>query len=203
MFTINIYLKLGIIVFGIVGGTIMSLTLGFWYGFWFILIGLIMLASYIFLGTVQSAAQLIEAQDFVGAEKRINMTFKPNWLYATNKAYYYILQGSVSFQKKDNETGEMYFKKAYNIKLPSDNERGMVLLQLANLSASKNKWNEAILYHRELKELKVSEAQLKEQIVQFDKVMKNRGQMKHMSRGKNQGMYMQQGKSKRRRPKMR
>ena len=152
------------------------------------------------MGTVQSAAQLVEAQDFDGAEKRINMTLKPEWLYATNRAYYYILKGSVAFQKKDNANGEIYFKKAQEIDLPSDNERAMVQLQLANLSASKGKWGEAKLYHKELKSLKVTEPQLKAQIEQFNQVMNQRGQMKHMQGGQG-GMV--QGKSKRRRPKMR
>ena len=201
MFTINIYLKLALIAFGIVGGTLMSVFIGFWYGFPFILIGIAMLASYIFLGTVQSAAQLVEAQDFEGAEKRIGMTFKPEWLYSTNRAYFYILSGSVAFQKKDNENGERFFKKAQEIDLPSDNERAMIQLQLANLSASKGKWGEAKLYHKELKALKVTEPQLKAQIEQFNQVMNQRGQMKHMQGGQ-RGM-MAQGKSKRRRPKMR
>ena len=199
MFTINIYLKLALIAFGLIGGVLMSVFLGFWYGFPFILIGLVMLASYIFLGTVQSSAQLVEAQDFDGAEKRINMTFKPEWLYATNRAYYYILKGSVAFQKKDNVNGEIYFKKAQEIDLPSDNERAMIQLQLANLSASKGKWGEAKLYHKALKGLKVTEPQLKDQIDQFDQVMKQRGQQKHMQGGG----AMTGGKSKRRRPKMR
>ncbi len=202
MFTINIYLKFALIAFGLIGGTLMSIFIGFWYGFPFILVGLGMLASYIFLGTVQSSAQLVEAQDFDGAEKRINLTFKPEWLYSTNRAYYYILKGSVAFQKKDTVNGEIYFKKAQEIDLPSDNERAMIQLQLANLAATKGKWGEAKLYHRELKSLKVTEPQLKAQIEQFNQVMNQRGQMKHMQGGQGGGM-MASGKSKRRRPKMR
>jgi len=202
MFTINIYLKFALIALGLIGGPLMSYFLGFWYGFPFILVGLGMLASYIFLGTVQSTAQLVEAQDFDAATQRLNLTWKPEWLYATNRAYYYIMKGSIAFQQKDNVNGEMYFKKAQEIDLPSDNERAMIQLQLANVSASKKKWSEAKLYHKELKKLKVTEPQLKGQIEQFNQFMKQQGQMKHMRGGQGGGMMMG-GKSKRRRPKMR
>lgn len=189
---------------GLIGGPILWATWGWGYGLPLVLIGIAMAASYILLGTVQSAAKLVEAQNFDAAEKRINLTANPGWLYATNRAYYYIMKGSIAFQRKDNEAGEAYFKKAQNIDLPSDNERAMIHLQLANVAASKGRWNEAKRIHRELKDLKVTEPQLKGQIDQFDKAMKNQGQMKHMQRGgKNRGVMMAQGKSKRRRPKMR
>lgn len=194
-------MKFALIALGLIGGPLMSYFLGFWYGFPFILVGIGMLASYIFLGTVQSTAQLVQDQDFDAAEARLNLTWKPEWLYATNRAYYYIMKGSVAFQRKDNANGEMYFKKAQEIDLPSDNERAMIQLQLANVAASKGKWGEAKLYHRELKGLKITESQLKAQVDQFSQVMAQRGQMKHMQGGK--GGSMVSGKSKRRRPKMR
>ena len=69
MFTINIYLKFALIALGLIGGIIMSATMGFWYGFPFILIGLGLLISYFLLGTVASAGQLLQTQDFNAAEK--------------------------------------------------------------------------------------------------------------------------------------
>lgn len=200
MFTINIYLKFALIALFLGGGIVLAFTISFWYAFPLILIGLGFLASYLLLGTVQSAAQLMQEGDFDGCEQRLNLTFRPNWLYVTNRAFFYLIKGSIAMNNKDNDKAEYWFNEAKDIELPSDNERAMVLLQLANINAMKNKWQAAKVQFRELKKLKVSEPQLKEQIAQFDQVMKQQGQMKNM-RQSGQRMHMPGGK--RRRPRMR
>ena len=86
MFTINYKIKFAAIILGIVGGLALIFTTGFWYGFPFLLIGIGFLVSYILLGTVQSAAVLLEKTRFVEAEERLKWTFKPDWLYVTNRA---------------------------------------------------------------------------------------------------------------------
>ena len=169
MFTINIYLKFALIGVFLLGGTVLAIAYSFWYALPLILIGLILLASYIFLGTVQSAAMKVQTGDFVASEKRLNMTFKPNWLYKTNRSYYYLLKGTFAGQRNDFEEAEKWFNISKQIGLPSDNERAMVQLQLANMSASKGKWNQAKILFREIKKYKISEPQLKEQIKQFEK----------------------------------
>lgn len=198
MFTINIYLKLALIVLCLIAGPVMMSVWGFWYGFPFLLIGLGLLASYIFLGTVQSAAQLIEKMDFEGAEKRLKLTPFPKLLYVTNRAFYYILNGSIALNLKKNDEAEEWFNLAKDLKLPSDSERGLVLMQLASINANKGKWNQAKVYYQEVKKLKITEPQLKEQIKQFDTAFRQRGQAKHLRTG---GAVRSGGK--RRRPKMR
>lgn len=200
MFTINIYLKFALIALFLGGGIVLAFTISFWYAFPLILIGLGFLASYLLLGTVQSAAQLMQEGDFEGCEQRLNLTFRPNWLYVTNRAFFYLIKGSIAMNNKDNDKAEYWFNEAKDIELPSDNERAMVLLQLANINAMKNKWQAAKVQFRELKKLKVSEPQLKEQIAQFDQVMKQQGQMKNMRQS---GQRMQMPGGKRRRPRMR
>lgn len=179
MFTINIYLKLGLIALCIIGGTIMAFTLGFWYAFPFLLIGIILLVSYFLLGTVQSAAMLVQGMQFEAAEKRLGLTIKPNWLYKTNHAFYYLLKGSMAMNLKNYEDAEKWLTKAQEIELPTDNEKAMVSLQLANIHATKGKWNNAKMHFAKIKKLKVTEPQLKEQIKQFEKAITNRGQLKH------------------------
>jgi hypothetical protein len=206
MFVINIYLRFALIALGIIGGTIMSITLGFWYGFPFILAGVILLIGYFVLGTVGSAGQLVQAQDFAGAEKRLKLTYFPKLLYVTNRAMYYIMQGSIATQQKDNNKAEALFNKALALNLPSDNEKAMVYLQLANINASKQKWALAKKQMQTLKKLKVTQKELKDQIALFDKAMSQSGQMKAQQRmvgGTRGGRINQGGSRKRRRPKMR
>lgn len=204
MFSINIYLKFALIALLLVGGTLLAIFQGFWYAFPFILIGLGLLASYFLLGTIQSSAQLLQLEQFEKAEKRLNLTMKPDWLYKTNRAMFHILKGGLAMQKQDHNAAEVHFKTAESIDLPTDDEKAMVQLQLASINAQKNKWQAAKLYYMNLKKLKVTQPQIKAQIAQFDLAFKNRGQMKHaQGSGRGQKMTQPGGKSKRRRPRMR
>ncbi|MCB0556787.1 MAG: hypothetical protein KDD02_24795 [Phaeodactylibacter sp.] len=200
MFTINIYLKLALVAVGLIGGIALWVTMGVWYGIWFVLMGIIMLAAYILLGTVQSAALLMQTGDFDACEKRLNLTLSPKLLYATNRAYYYMIKGSIALARKDVEEGEMWLKKAEEVEVPTDNERAMLQLQLANIAASKNKWKQAELYFRNAKQCKITDPNVKEQFKQFEKAFSNRGQMKQAQMGGQRGMTPG---GKRRRPKMR
>jgi tetratricopeptide (TPR) repeat protein len=203
MFTINIYVKFALIAFFLGGGIILSLIYGFGYSWILIIIGLIFLLSYVLLGTIQSASEMLQKMDFDGAEKRLDLTLKPGWLYVTNRAFYYILKGSLAANRKDNNDAEAYFQKALTLKLPTDNEKAMILLQMAGIQANKNNWTGAKNYFYQCKNLKVTEPTLKDQLKQFEVAINNRGQAKLA-----QSMGMKAGQSgmmggKRRRPKMR
>ncbi|MEO1261496.1 MAG: hypothetical protein AAFZ15_22015 [Bacteroidota bacterium] len=205
MFTINIYLRFALIALCLVGGTIMAIFIGFWYSFPFLLAGVGLLVGYFLLGTVQSAAQFMQQTDYLAAEERLNLTWKPNWLYVSNRAYYYIMKGTIAQGLGRKEEAEGYLKKAQTLNLPTDNEKAAVQLQLAGVAAQKEKWNQVKLYMKEIKGLNITEPTLKDQIKQFEKAIKDRGQLKaarrmgQMPRG---GMPMKPG-GKRRRPKMR
>jgi hypothetical protein len=203
MFIINIYLKFALIAVFLIGGFVMSFFLGFGYTWIMILIGLLFLISYLLLGTVQSASEFLQKMDFEGAERRLDLTFFPNLLYVTNRAFYFILKGSLAANKKDNATAEKYFNNALALKLPSDNEKAMILLQMAGIQANKNNWNGAKNYFYQAKGLKITEQALKDQFKQFETAIANRGQMKvAQSMGMKSGQMVSPG-GKRRRPKMR
>ncbi len=204
MFSINIYIRFALIGVLIIGGIILAITISFWYAFPLLLTGVILALGYVFLGTVQSAAMLLQSADFNKAEERLNLTLNPNWLYSTNRAYYYMLKGSIAMSRKDTAASERYLKMAQEINIPTDNEKAMLELQLANISASKGKWKQAQIHYRKIKDLKITESTLKEQIKEFEKAMQNRGQLKAATRmGKQGAGMMRQGSGKRRRPKMR
>jgi tetratricopeptide (TPR) repeat protein len=135
---------------------------------------------------------------FVEAEERLKWTLNPNWLYVTNRAFYYIMKGSIAANLNRPDEAEGYFERAKDLKLPSDNERALVYLQLANIKANQGKWPQAKAYFHQIKKFNVSEGALKEQIKQFEKAINQSGNMVHMRTGQ----AMQPG-GKRRRPKMR
>lgn len=204
MFVIPPYIRLALIAVGIIGGIALWATFGFWYGFFFILAGLILLLGLIFLGTVGPAAQALQDADFDKAEQYLNLTPNPNWLYSTNKAYYYMLKGSIAIGRKDMTEGERYLKMAEAVEVPTDNERAMLQIQLAQIALSKGRVKEARIHFKKAKECKISEGPLKDQFRQLELAMNQSGQMKAAMRMGKQGHGMMGGgKSKRRRPKRR
>ncbi len=179
MFTINIYVRFALIGLFLGGGVLLTIFQGFWYAFPLLLIGIALLAGYILFGTVQSTAQLVQDQEFEAAEKRLGLTLKPEWLLKTNRAFFYMIKGTLAMNRKDHTAAEEWLTKAQSIELPSDNEKAMVLLQLANINVSKNKWTKAKAIFQEMKKLKVTEPVMKDQIKMFEKALSQRGQMKH------------------------
>lgn len=201
MFTINIYLKLALIVLFLAGGFILIFTTGFWYAFPLILVGIGLLVSYILLGTVQSAAAFMQASDFDACEKRLSLTLLPNWLYITNRAYYFLIKGSIALQRNQSEEAEAWLNKAQSLKLPSDNERAMILIQMINIHLMKNRITQANNAYRELKKLNIALDVFKDQIKMLDDVMKQQGRMK-MAGQMDQRMMFRPG-GKRKMPRMR
>jgi len=203
MFTIHPYLKFALIALFLIGGTVMMLTLPWGYGLPLVLIGLVLLASYILLGTIQHTAKVMQNnQNYLEAEKWLNLTWKPQWLYVTNRAYFYMMKGTIAQGLGRTDEAETWLTKAQTINLPSDNEKAAVQLQLASIAIQRQKINIAKNYLKTIKELTVTEPTLKDQIKQFDKALAQQGQMKMA----NQMGMMQKGgmplnpRSKRRRP---
>jgi tetratricopeptide (TPR) repeat protein len=178
MFSINIYLRFALIALFLIGGTIAAFAWGFWWAFPFLLTGIILVVGYFLLGTVQSAAMMLQTGDFMAADQRLNLTYFPQWLYVANRGYFYLLKGTIFSQQKDYETAEKNYLTAQKIGLPSDNEKAMVLLALTNFRLMKNNWPAAENFYRQLKALKVTEPMIKSQIKEFDEAMKQKGQVK-------------------------
>ena len=175
MFTINIYLRFALIALFLGGGIALAFAYGFWYASLPILVGLILLVGYIAFGTVISAGQIAQTQDFAGAEKRLELTLKPEWLYSTNRAMYYMMRSSFEVQKNNNAKAEEYLDKASAIKLNTDNEKGMIEFQLAGIAAKKGNFNKVKIHLKNLKALNITEPALKEQVVEFEKMLKQYG----------------------------
>lgn len=203
MFTIHPYLKFALIALFIIGGSVMMATLPWGYGLPILIIGIILLVSYILLGTIQHTAKVMQAdQDYLAAEKWLNLTLKPEWLYVTNRAYYYMMKGTIAQGLGRTDDAEAWLSKAQTLKLPTDNEKAAVQLQLAGIAIQRKKLNIAKNYMRNIKDLNVTEPTLRDQIKQFDKAMNQQGQMKMAQQS---GMIQKGGvplnpRSKRRRP---
>lgn len=204
MYTINIYLRLAITAVLLIGGVVLAVVFGFWYAFPLFLGALFFILGYVLLGTVQSAAMILQSGDMAAAEKRLNLTLSPRLLYVTNRAYYFLLKGSIAMANKDTEEGEVWLRKAQELKLPTDNEKAMIELQLASVQVNKSRFKQAEVHMRTLRQLKVTEPMIKEQIAQLEKVLAQQGQIKAATRmGVRPGQVPLKPGGKRRRPPIR
>ncbi len=203
MFIINPYVRFALIAVGIIGGIALWAAFGFWYGFFFLLTGIILLIGYIILGPIAPAGKALQTGDFDKADRLLDLTINPKWLYVSNRAYYYLLKGSIALSRKDLSRGEELLKIAESIDLPSDNERGMIQIQLGHIAASKERWNQAQNHLRKAQGLKITQQEFKDQLKQLEMAIAQRGQVKAAMRMGRQGMQMMQPGGKRRRPKLR
>jgi hypothetical protein len=193
MFSINIYLRFGLIAACLLGGFILAAKFGFWYSFPFFLIGIVLIVGYILLGTIQSSALKMQGGDMDAANKNLDLTFFPQWLYKPYRGTFYLIKGSIAAQQQDDEKAEQYFVTAQGMGLPSDNEKAMIILALANFRAKKGNWAAAENYIRQAKTLKVTETMLKEQILESEKAMKQRAQQNTMMMRQGFRGYNQRG----------
>ena len=201
MFIIPPYVRFALIALGIAGGIALWVAFGFWYGFPFLLAGIILLVGYIFLGTVGPAAKAVQMQDFDRGEQLLNLTLKPEWLYSANRAFYYMMRGTIALSRKDLNAAEGWLKQADNIDVPTANEKAMLKLQLAQIEANRRNFPAAKKYLKSARETNVKLPQIVEQMDMLDNALKQSGQVKAAQRMGKQGHQMMSRGGKRRRPK--
>jgi tetratricopeptide (TPR) repeat protein len=176
MFTIPIKLRFAAMAAGLILGIGLWVVYGFWYGFPFLLASIILTIGYIMLGTVQSAAMLLNQNKLAEAEAQLKWTYFPQWLFVMNRGYYYMLHGTIAMQRKDFVKSENYIQQALATGLPGANEKGAAYLQLANIAGSKQNWSLMQTHLNEAKKLDITEPMIRDQIKEFDKALKQRGQ---------------------------
>lgn len=201
MLKLNIYLRFGLVALCLVLGIVLTVLYGFWYALPFYLIAIVLLAGYVLLGTVQSASELMQAQQFDEAERRLAMTKFPQYLYPANRAYYYMLKANIALYRKQPKEAEALLKQASTIDMPTGNESAVVQLQLANLAAQRGSWPEVNQRIQAIKKLTITEPTILEQVGQLDRAYRNRGNIQQAQRMGGRGGAVPGGK--RRRPRMR
>ena len=199
MLKLDIYLRFALIAASLALGIGLSVWQGFWYGFPFFLVAIVLAVGYVLLGTIRSASELLQEQKVDEAEARLEMTKYPQYLFPANRAYYYMLKANIALTRKDAKLAEKHLRQASKYDMPSENEKAVIEVQLANLAAQKGSWQEVNKRIQGIRKLKVSEPMVMEQVGMLEKAYRNRGNLKTAQR-----MGMARGQSgKRRRPRAR
>jgi len=140
---------------------------------WLLLIpGIILLVGYILFGTITSASQFLQQGKLDEAEERLKLTYKPEWLLKMNRGTYFFILGAIETQRRNFDGAEAYMNQALDIGMPTDDFTAQIYLFLAQISASKNKMNQARTALREAKNLNVSDPQVIGAIKQIESELK-------------------------------
>jgi hypothetical protein len=164
---------------------IVNIVWGFGWAFVFWLVFIVFLVGYFLLGTISAASERLNFGDLDGAERILGYTKFPKLLLKMNQAYFKLLQGMVAMQRKDTVKGEALLQEAYDIGLPTDNDRAMVLLNLAYSNHAKRKFQVAKGQVRQIKEMDITDVTLLTKVAELDQALKvnNSGMQSMMHRG--------------------
>ena len=200
MLKLDIYVRFALTAASLLLGIGLIFWQGFWYGFPFLLVALVLVIGYFLLGTIRSASELLQEQKIDEAEARLAMTKYPQYLFPANKAYFYMIKANIALMRKDAKLAEAHLREASKYDMPSGNETAVIEVQLANLAAQKGAWPEVNKRIQTIRKLKVTEPMITEQVEMLEKAYRNRGNVLAAQR---MGVGPRGQGSKRRRPRMR
>ncbi len=109
--------------------------------------------GYFKYGTVYAAFQQMKKDNIEKAEELISKIKKPDRLNKGHKSYYYFTTGIIALEKKEFEKSHSDLTQALNIGLRTENDKSIVLLNLANIELLKKNYNEAIEYIKKVRKL--------------------------------------------------
>lgn len=139
-------LYIGILV-AILGGVINYFS-GFWPGFPFYLIGLVLILGHFFFGPLRIIQEYLEAGDMDGAERVLATIKFPGLLYKPIRSVFYTLKGNVAMMKQDFDGAEIMMKKGLDLGMPMKEAEGASMLQMGMLNMQKNDLRQAESYIR-------------------------------------------------------
>ena len=118
-----------------------------------LLAGGLFIYGYFKYGTVYAAFQQMKKDNIKKAEQLISKIKNPDKLIKGHKSYYYFTTGIIALEKKEFEKSHSDLTQALNIGLRTENDKSIVLLNLANIELLKKNYNEANEYIRKVREL--------------------------------------------------
>lgn len=107
-------------------------------------------------GSVVLAAQAYHKKDYQKAEMLLQEIADPDRLSRNRRGYYEFMYGNIELQRDNLEAAEQHFQIASRFPLRNENDKGLILVQLANLSLRKHNFEKTRAYVEKAKTLKIS-----------------------------------------------
>ncbi|PZW37006.1 hypothetical protein LX95_02898 [Mesonia algae] len=109
--------------------------------------------GYFKYGTVYAAFQQMKKDNINKAEELISKIKNPEKLTKGHKSYYYFTTGIIALEKKEYKKSHSDLTQALNIGLRTENDKSIVLLNLANIELLRKDFNKATEYIKKVREL--------------------------------------------------
>jgi len=109
--------------------------------------------GYFKYGTVYAAFQQMKKDNIKKAEELITKIKNPDILSKGQKSYYYFTTGIIALEKQELEKSYSELTKALNIGLRTENDKSIVLLNLANIELIRKNFNQASEFIERVREL--------------------------------------------------
>jgi tetratricopeptide (TPR) repeat protein len=107
-------------------------------------------------GTVMLAAKAFHQKDYNKAEELLQEIKDPDRLSKKRRGFYEFIYGNIELQRNNYEDAEYHFQIASRFPLRNQNDKGIILVQLANLNLRKRQYDKAKAYVEKAKALKIS-----------------------------------------------
>ena len=120
-------------------------------------LGIILLIWFYFkTGTVVLASKAFNNKDYEKTEQLLNEIKNPDTLSKRRRGFYEFMFGNIELKRNNFSKAETHFQMASRFPLRNENDKGLVLTQLANLNLRKPDYIKARAYIEAAKSLKIS-----------------------------------------------
>ena len=110
-------------------------------------------------GTVFLATQAFHKQDYDKTKSLLAEIKNPDQLRKGRRNFYEFMQGNIALKENRIEEAEYHFQLASRLPWKRDNEKGMVLINLANINLRKKEWDRVSGYLDVAEKLQLSAKQ--------------------------------------------
>ncbi len=124
-------------------------------------------------GTVMLAAKAFHDKDYDKAERLLKEIRNPDRLSKSRRGFYEFIYGNIELQRNNFDKSEHHFQIASRFALRNENDKGIVLVQLANLNLRKHDFEKARAYTDKAKTLKLS-ARVQSIVEKIEKELKSK-----------------------------
>ncbi|GEM67923.1 hypothetical protein SMI01S_15290 [Sphingobacterium mizutaii NBRC 14946 = DSM 11724] len=102
--------------------------------------------SYLKEGTVYLATQAFHKQDYEKTKRLLAEIKNPDKLRKGRRNFYEFMMGNIALKEDNIEEAEYHFQLASRLPWRKDNEKGMVLINLANINLRKHDYERVQAY---------------------------------------------------------
>lgn len=111
-------------------------------------------------GTVFLATQAFHKQDYEKTKRLLAEIKNPDHLRKRRRNFYEFMQGNIALKEGRVDEAEYHFQLASRLPWRRDHEKGMVLINLANINLRKKEYDRVVTYIELAEKLKLTQRQI-------------------------------------------